>query len=425
MLIHAAVCVTVTLLFETIDKTSINKIIFLRLGAVGDLLVSTAALAEVCRFFPQAKISVVGPKIWTQILHPKQWPQVEQIFVVEKNSKWGTKFFPNNSLPNEFILSFPHLLWKSPGAPEQERVSEWSADFDLIVNLRLESTRFAWRTRKLRYRLGTAPWPLQFLYSHWSPWLGRDPIFHERDRLLEVLEAPFREGLNFQTVVRAKEQLRFKQSGFKNIKVDPYKVLHPQQNPNSLSYKWRERGLPSLLPEHQRRARTNQIFINPTASRWEKAWHPEKFRAFALELRRTRSNFEVVILGAPNETEWLQKVAGSDFAIVQPKNFWELQLELSGAAALIANCSSSQFFANTTETPVCTLHGRTFPARWGPLRPIDLSICGKVPPNPPVDLFLEDFAAYESLEPESVLRQVLPWLDRLPKPADQTKQITL
>jgi ADP-heptose:LPS heptosyltransferase len=418
VLIQAPDCVTVTLLFDSIDKTSIRKILFLRPGAVGDLLVSTAALDEVCRNFPHAEICVAGPSTWSQFLHPNVWPQITRLLVLEKNASQGNELFANKVLQNELNLSFPHSLWitsetvkKLTATPLKTAI----ANSDLFINLRLESLRYAWPGAQAKYHMGTSPWPCKFLFTHWSPWLGRDPIIHERDRLLEVLEAKPTSTLPLGLVSKNKFLLRKKQTGDGNLKPNPQLSRQPNQDPNSLAGQWRDRGLPHLLPSkllslsHRRR----RVLINPTASRWEKAWPKEKFAALTTELRRRYTDLEIVVIGAPHETEWLKTAAGDHVPVLQPASFWELLQILADSRGLVTNASSMQFFANSAQTPVCTLLGRTYPARWGPLGKDDLTICGRMPIKSPRDVFEEDFLAFDSLSVDEVSKKVQPWLERV------------
>lgn len=381
---------------------------------MGDLLVATAALKELCEQFPKAQITVAGPKTWMQILWPSLWPQVSEIFVLEKNSVKGTLFFANKHLQDDLDFSFPHDLWKTSDKPatatsNEILIQDYLQDCDLFVNLRVESLRYAWPGRRAKYRLGTCPWPCKFLYTHWSPWLARDPIIHERDRMLEILEAPLTKIFPLGFSVENKQRLRFKQTGERGQKADKMSAIQKKAVTNSLIKKWASRSLPSLMPPPKDQ-RKNIILINPTASRWEKAWPKEKFRALALDLKKSLPQFEIQIIGAPNETDWLKAVAGNDFTIVQPGNFWLLQKELYLSRALITNTSSMQFFANACGLPTATLMGRTFPARWGPLGARDLILCGNLPQSKVQDVFQEDFLAYDSLQVQDVLQKATKWI---------------
>ena len=405
-------------MFESINKTSIRRILFLRPGAVGDLLVATAALREVCEQFPQAEICVAGPQTWTQILWPDLWPQVTEIFVLDKNAARGKKFLPNKHLKNNLDFSFPQSVWKTLGESAlgngaSVTIQDEFANFDMIFNMRIESLRYAWRTLKIPNRFGTAPWPFKFLYTHWSPWLSRDPIIHERDRMFEILEAPPTSLFPIGFSSKNKQRLRFKQTGEKQKKPDVNVALQPGSQRDSLMFKWRDKALPQLFPAPSSSSK-NKIFINPTASRYEKAWPKEKFRAYAQTLARELPQFEIALIGAPNETEWLSFVANDKLPIVQPKSFWELMAQLYQARALVTNTSSMQFFANSCGTPVCTLMGRTFAARWGPLGRNDLTICGRMPQSKVQDIFQEDFLAYDSMSVNEVLQKSLHWLQKLP-----------
>ncbi len=110
-----------------------------------------------------------------------------------------------------------------------------------------------------------------------------------------------------------------------------------------------------------------------------------------------------MIVGAPNESEWLSQVAGTEFPIVQPPSLGELIDVVSGANVLITNTSSVQFIAAGTRTPSITLMGRSEPVRWGPVGPQDIVVRGEIPNPRPADLFEEERLAYESISVGRVL----------------------
>ena len=121
------------------------------------------------------------------------------------------------------------------------------------------------------------------------------------------------------------------------------------------------------------------------------------------------SNIELLVIGSPAETEWLKQVAGQETPIVQPKNLRTLIDVIGEAQAVITNTSSLQFFANSMGAPTVTLMGRTFPARWGPLAPTDLTICGDLPSPPMKDIFVEETVAYKSIPVELVEKKFKEW----------------
>src|SRR5690606_35287971 len=136
----------------------------------------------------------------------------------------------------------------------------------------------------VRYRFGTCPPMMKWLYTHWSPWLGKDPIVHERDRHLLILEAPPTKILKFETTQKNRDQLKLNQTGVPGQKPDKYLVFHPGQNIQTLAYKWRNKSLPKILDPKPEALKEYNLenkkywVVNHTSSRWEKAWSKIKFR---------------------------------------------------------------------------------------------------------------------------------------------------
>jgi hypothetical protein len=62
----------------------VQRVGWIRMGALGDLLVGLASLREVIDQWPDAKVSVIGPKLWLEILEPGFWPQIDRVVVIER-----------------------------------------------------------------------------------------------------------------------------------------------------------------------------------------------------------------------------------------------------------------------------------------------------------------------------------------------------
>jgi len=382
------------------------QVCFIRLGAVGDLLVATAALEETLERFPDAKIWVAGPELWKQLLLPSRWPRINGIIAIDKKGK-GRLNVPN--LQSE--------SWEPEG--EIHSLQHYLKSCQASVNLRLESLRFAWPAffARVPIRIGTCWWGTKWLYTHWASWLGKDPIVHERDRLLRIAIAPAVRWWPLGLTSKNRKELIGEQTyNDRKSKAEKYFAIQPGQNPETVAYRWKEKVLPSLKNPDKKVAESltnanRYVLVNPTASRIEKAWPAEKFRELCLKLQPwlKEKSYQLFVIGSPNETEWLSKVAGREIPVVQPPNLRILMDVIGSSRALITNTSSLQFFANSLRAPTVTLMGRTFPARWGPLAPHDLTICGKLPSPPLSDVFAEDFSAYDSISVETVEEKFKTW----------------
>lgn len=386
--------------------SDVQQVCFIRIGAVGDLLVATAALEETLQRFPNAKVWVAGPELWKSLLFPSRWPRINGIITVDKKGH-GRLCLPN--LQTE--------TWDPQS--ETQPIQKFLQQCQASVNLRPESLRYAWPAffARVPIRIGTCWWGLKWLFTHWSPWVGKDPIIHERDRMLRIVTATKRSFLPLGfTKANRKNMIQEQTLLTGNSKAEKYAVIQPGQSKETAVFRWRDKVLPQLKNVDKSVAlkltqTENYVLINPTASRIEKAWPAEKFRQFALSLQpwlRERG-YQLFIIGSPTETEWLKKVAGENIPIIQPVNLRILMDVVGPAKAVLTNTSSLQFFANSLGAPTVTLMGRTFPARWGPLAPTDLTICGELPSPPMADVFAEDYTAYNSISVETVERQFKNW----------------
>lgn len=370
----------------------VKQVCFIRLGAIGDLFVATAALEEILQRFPKAHVWVAGHPFWMQVLIPSKWTRVNGVIPLESKTTLGQLHLPD--LKNE--------TWVPVGEPKflYQHLKRCQAS----VNLRYQSLRYAWPSLRagVPIRLGSCPWPYKWVYTHWAPYLGKDPIIHERDQLLRISRAEPVKIWPLGLTSRNRKSLNRN----KNL------VLQP--GPDFA------RGLPQLkTPDSQKASELTGIsaktyvLVNPTASRREKAWPPQKYRELCQRLlpHLKRRGFELLVIGAPHESEWLHEVAAQDLRVVQPANIRELMDVVGCARALITNASSLQFCANALRTPTMTLMGRTFPARWGPLSSQDLVVCGKIPNSKVTDVFAEDFATYNSIEVSTVENEFLNWFE--------------
>lgn len=377
------------------DRHRFQRVAWIRTGALGDLVVGLAALVETAAFFPNARLTIIGPKLWLGLLTPEQFPFVERIISVERSASRGRVF-----------IAAAAGKWRELEDRETD-ISSVLSGCDAVVNLNFDSFRYGFSALRARVpvRIGSAPGFMARLYSHSSPFFGKDPVLHERDAALMIIE--------------------YAQPGFARLlqsTASNRARLDDLRGRSRLVEKWRSRGLPPLWKsdEEQARALTGRAFgsyllVNPTSSRREKAWPEDKFHAFLQKMksRFSASGLEAIVIGAPNETDWLQNVARGEFKIVQTPSLEKLVHVLAGARALVANTSSMQFLAATAGTPVVTLMGRADPRIWGPVGPRDRIVRGRASPDLAHDIFAQELDAYQSIEVEEVARTVVELIEQL------------
>ncbi|APJ04327.1 glycosyltransferase family 9 protein [Silvanigrella aquatica] len=305
-----------------------HRIAIYHTGALGDLLVATAALFELCQLFSNSSVTVIGSGLWKEILNPLQWPQINSILEIKDKNFSKLKLWKANidyNTWNEIPFSAPSF-------------NLFLKDFHITIDFRSESLRFALKSffSKIPMRVGAHKKnTAKILFTHFST-RDKSKEIHERDRYLDII-AP----LNYNYIRERKEY-------------------------------WKKKGLPPLkwFPhDYKQSFYKNQnkkvILINPTASIREKAWASKNFRELAFKLKNEMT--EVKIIGSPFETEWLKEVAKNDFPILQPQNILSLVDEVKLSSLLITNTSSMQFIAAGTHTPTLTLMGIASPERWGAL----------------------------------------------------------
>lgn len=348
-----------------------RRVAWVRVGALGDLVVGLAGLTEAMQRFSDAEFVVVGSKLWTEILQPAAWPGLVAIEAVDRRGGATERFEVQDG------------AWASRGG--RRRLRDVFVDCQVVVDTRVDSLRFAIEAFRsgVPERWGMAPPWASWLFTHCAPHFGKDPLLHERDVPLLILDAG-RRGLAKFRADSSPQSLQ------RHVKLSPgvarWKLLGlPAMRNSSLA--------PALAPK-------GINLLNPTSSRREKAWPSEKFRDF-LDARPNQETWWVV--GAPNETGWLQEVAGNRFRICQPETIGELFDLLVQARGLLTNTSSMQFIAASAGCPVLTLMGRADPRIWGPVGTHDLHVRGQEPLDVE-DLFERERQAYASIEVEEVQR---------------------
>jgi ADP-heptose:LPS heptosyltransferase len=359
---------------------AVESVVWVRHGALGDLFVGLASLAETRAQFPNARLAVLGPKLWLEILDPAQYPWISEIAVGDRKSS---------------VLEIYHSVGdRYVATGERVGLQNYFRKFQASLNTRIDSLRFAvpaWRAR-VPIRIGAAPFLWRWLFTHPAPWFGKDPMIHERDAVL-ILNEFGRADSNFLSALGDRSR------------------IGEYIQKSRLIQKWTNAGLPPPIrlagAADIKSSSKKIIYINPTASRREKAWPAERFRELALGLQAKAPSFDIYIIGAPSETDWLSQVAGSQFKIVQPKNIRSLLEHLAVGRLLVTNTSSMQFAAACMQCQVFTLMGRAKPEIWGPVGPGDQTMGSPVKEFQSNDIFQQEVEAFAAISVDSVLVRVI------------------
>ncbi len=366
-----------------------DKIVFLRLGALGDILVGLSALEKVVRAHPGKEIVICGNALWLEVLRAYPQLNIRTVFVLKEKYQLE-KFSWADGWHNTGVTTTFYKLACSTAT---------------LYNLRFESLRYSWHAffARVPVRYGSSPRFFRFLFTHWYGWLGEEPPIHERDWLNAIVAAPPTSAGTYSTWRRNRKPLQEKANAitYERLNRDPLPEMTLAEN------------TPEVLAQYKLAAK-KYILINPTASRRDKAWPAENFRALAEFLAQNVSDYEIRIIGSPSETDWLNEAAGEN-TILQPKGLSELFHIVKGAAALVTNTSSMQFIASATRVPTLTLMGWADPIRWGPLGGENLVVRGT--PGFHSDIFKRDEESYRSIPVDRVTEASLSWLraKRLPR----------
>jgi ADP-heptose:LPS heptosyltransferase len=336
-----------------------NRLLITKNGALGDVIVSTAAMQELCLRDEFTDVQICGPLMLTELLSASLWTKISAIWVIDAGYSQVFEYLPTGS------------AWEKSG--RSLSYFQLLGEFQAIANLRYESLRFILPAffRGL-VRIGSSSFWSGFLYNYRAPWLGLDPLIHERDRHLQVISA---------------------YPGF-----------------SELVLAWQEKGLPPLAEKNESVLSAyglsgKYILVNPTASERFKAWPAPRFRELLSRLapEAEKLGLRVVVIGAPNETNWLKEV-NPDF--IQPRSLKDLVQIVGGSKLLIANASSMHFIASSFEVPTFVLMGGAKVEVWGPLGKFSTFLKGKS------DEFSKtgterELSAFASLSVENVYRELL------------------
>lgn len=363
-----------------------QRVGWIRMGALGDLLVGLASLREVIDRWPDAKVSVIGPKLWLEILEPGFWPQIDRVVVIERKKPTASVYKLADGIDRRSSGGLDQRWTLASSSDWTLRAEMGAGEYGAIFNTRVDSPREAFPAfwAKIPERWGAAKGLERFIYTHRGTHYGKDPLLHERDVPLllqdEITDPSF--CSKFPTL--------------------PFRI---QNSP--LIRKWRQIGLPCPREASKDNPGRRIFLINPTSSRREKAWPSQKFHELlqSLKLSPEFTDIQVKVLGAPSETDWLNEVSRGEFSIVQPSNIGELFKTVAKAYMLLTNTSSVQFIAAATATPIVTLMGRARPEIWGPLGPTDVVVRG-FEPQDVESIFEREQRAYESIAVEKVKEAV-------------------
>ncbi|MGO9990993.1 MAG: glycosyltransferase family 9 protein [Steroidobacteraceae bacterium] len=310
------------------SRASVHRILVVKLDHIGDCITALPALRRLKHHFPDAQISVLTGRASASI-----W-KAETIIdeIIEFN------FFHARSALGKIAVS-----------PQDKKTVEdalRSRRFDLAIDLRKQpDTREVLQLSGARILVG-------FDHQGRFPWLDvalewdedvplRSKHGHVSDDLIALTDA-----------VRA----------------------HCEADRSALME--RPKGMLTLPKSEQRRLFSKPLIcIHPTSGSPMRQWPPEKFTAL-IQLLLDLQQFNIAVIGGPDETEYVEQLLESLprnmqlFNLVGRFGLEELPTLLARSVLFIGNNSGPQHLAAALGIPTIGIHSGVVDAtEWGPIGP--------------------------------------------------------
>lgn len=300
------------------DPREVKKILILRLDGLGDLVLSTAALREIRKGFPEAEITlVIGP--WSQGIAPCI-PYYDRLIIHDA--------FAFGYFRGEHTLSI-HKEWAFLQKLRRERFDlgiDLRGDILSIIPLFLSGAPF---------RFGRDRWGGGFLLTH-PVSTDHSKDFHEKDKTLALLNA-----LKIQITDR-----------------DP-DLRVPETDDVFMEQFLRER---QVSPDER------IVTVAPAALYPWKAWPPEKYAELILRLSAD-DPCRVLIAGGPGDRAVLGGIASrTNGRVINCSgllNLCQTTALLRRSALFIGNDSGLSHIAAAVKTPLIQLFGPGEPEKFG------------------------------------------------------------
>lgn len=302
-------------------KEKIKRILIIKWGALGDIVMSTSAICAVRENFPDAKITILSNQLMQQIL-PEGFLNDELLLIKTKGNR-----------VDEPILNQLKLI-------RQLRKRK----FDLAINLRWTSERGAVLTylSGAKYRVSSGPKNVMNLYTvkveHPA---GR---YHEIHRNLDIVKAL---GLKVRdeipTLFISENDQKFADDFFFKNSLDKNKT----------------------------------ICVHPGASRAIRAWLPDRFKEI-IKKSVEHLGVKVIVTWGAGEEELAKNVAaelGPNVVVSEKtKSIGELSAVIKNSKMFFSNCTGPMNVAVAVRTPVVALLGSSDPTDWGAYGDINVNI---------------------------------------------------
>ena len=305
-------------IFESIDlknRKDIKKILIIKWGGMGDIILSTGIMEDIYLSFPKSKIHLNTLPQWKTLF--KNDPRFKKI--------WGTK-------KSQEIGSFKHLCtWHK---------SIKSENYDLIIDLQTnDRTRIYLTILKLtrqapKYLVGNHS---VFPYSIYSKKIiNLEHPFHLLQRTINTI------GIESKTI---------------------YPKLYVTKEEDKFAL--------SILKKNNLYKKNYVVFICGSNRNGKlKRWGAQNFVKLS-KLIRDYLDLKIILIGGPDDISECELISSMDKKIINLCNKTELKVLpkiFKNAKFIIGNDTGTSHLVATTETPMIEMFGPTDPNKCKPLR---------------------------------------------------------
>ena len=316
-----------------------GRIVVLRSGALGDVVLTLPAIHVLRCYYPHASIEALGrPEIWSVA-----GSMVDAVARIEAPM---------------FAGLFSGML--------SRELRNWLEGVDLAVAWTVQDPRPVLEAAGVPHVVYAYPYPPPGIHS--TAWLlGTLPA--ERDGATPLTSGPLQAGYPCQRVAERGE------SSMRVPRTSPPSPLSRGSGEGG----WGVRGQTwRLAPTEEERgwghdalARlgvTQPIIIHPGAGSHRKRWPAQRFAALGAAL--AQRGHQVILIEGPADAEVVAKVqehAAAPFPVLRNLDTRRLAAAITGARCFVGNDSGATHLAGAVGVPTLALFGPTDPVSWAPL----------------------------------------------------------
>lgn len=295
------------------DFSEVKRVLILKWGALGDLIMATSAIKNIRENFPNAKITMLTNNLMEEIL-PEGFLVDEYLFIKKSGRYVDEPFFHQLYLVSELR----------------------KRKYDIAIDLKWKSERASVLTWLSGAKIRAGYWE-KYLNKFYTNTI-KHPAggYHELDRNLDVLKSI-------------------------NIKIkNTNPLIFITDNDKRFAKEFFEKNL--LRKE-------NTVCIHPGASTPNRAWAADRFIEIAKRLVK-KYNVKILVTWGVKEFQLAEKFAdalkGSVVLSAKTNTISSLGAIIQNCGMFLSVCTGPMNVANSVETPIVALLGSTDPLDWSP-----------------------------------------------------------